>query len=180
MKSGRSAPIHLLLLLYILISGTYQIVAAVSLVVGVFDLRHQVQTPFEVGYELPTITSVEEAAQKAGLRAGDTIESLNGEPYWGRALFQKQRWYARPGDTMRFGVRHADGQRASVALPLIGYSSRPTVYELIFIIFLHLIVPLFCLGLGYWVALARPRDLNAWLILILLSFPGAVHCGLYL
>ena len=37
MKSGRSAPIHLLLLLYILISGTYQIVAAVSLVVGVFD-----------------------------------------------------------------------------------------------------------------------------------------------
>src|SRR5580704_1489480 len=75
---------------------------------------------------------------------------------------------------MRFGVRHADGQRASVVLPLTGDSSRPTVYELIFVIFLHLIVPLFCLGLGYWVALARPRDLNAWLILILLSFPGAV------
>ena len=47
------------------------------------------------------------------------------------------------------------------------------MYDLIFVIFLHLIVPLFCLGLGYWVALARPRDLNAWLILILLSFPGA-------
>jgi hypothetical protein len=30
---------------------------------------------------------------------------------------------------MRFGVRHADGQRASVALPLIGYPSLPTVYE---------------------------------------------------
>jgi len=171
--SGRSAPIHLLLLLYILISGTYQIVATVSLVVAVFDLRHQVRTPYDVGYEQPTITSVAEAAQKAGLRAGDTIESLNGEPYWGRALFQRERWYARPGDTMRFGVRHADGQRASVALPLIGDSSRPTVYELIFVIFLHLIVPLFCLGLGYWVALARPGDLNAWLILILLSFPGA-------
>jgi sigma-B regulation protein RsbU (phosphoserine phosphatase) len=173
MKSGRFLPVHLLLLLYILVSGTYQIVAAVSLVVGFFDLRHQVQQPFEVGYEHPTITSVEEAAQKAGLRAGDTIESLNGEPYWGRALFQKVRWYARPGGTMRFGVRHADGQRASVALPLMGYPSRPTVYEMIFTIFLHLVVPLFCLGLGYWVALARPRDLNAWLILILLSFPGS-------
>ena len=42
MKSARSLPVHLLLLLYILISGTYQIVAAVSLVVGFFDLRHQV------------------------------------------------------------------------------------------------------------------------------------------
>jgi hypothetical protein len=48
MKSARSLPVHLLLLLYILISGTYQVVAAVSLVVGFFDLRHQVHQPFEV------------------------------------------------------------------------------------------------------------------------------------
>ena len=38
MRSVRSLPVHLLLLFYILISGTYQIVAAVSLVVGFFDL----------------------------------------------------------------------------------------------------------------------------------------------
>src|SRR5258707_897974 len=47
MKSGRSLPVHLLLLLYILISGTYQIVGAVSLVIAFFDLRHQVPQPFE-------------------------------------------------------------------------------------------------------------------------------------
>ena len=51
MKSPRSLPVHLFLFLYILISGTYQIVAAVSLVVGFFDLRHQVHQPFEVGYD---------------------------------------------------------------------------------------------------------------------------------
>ena len=64
MKSARSFPAHLLLLLYIPISGTYQIVAPVSLVVGFFDLRHQVQAPFEVG-DYPTITNITEAAQKA-------------------------------------------------------------------------------------------------------------------
>src|ERR1700693_4183077 len=74
---------------------------------------------------------------------------------------------------MRLGGRHADGERATVVLPLSGDTTRPTVYESFFVIFLHMIIPLFCLGLGYWVVLARPRDLNAWLILILLSFPGS-------
>ena len=45
MKSARFLPVHLLLLLYILVSGTYQIMAAVSIVVGFFDLRHQVHLP---------------------------------------------------------------------------------------------------------------------------------------
>jgi hypothetical protein len=80
MKSARSVPIHLLLLLYILISGTYQVVAAVSIVVGFFDLRHQVHLPFEVDYKRPTITSVAEGAHKAGLKVNDTIESLNVSP----------------------------------------------------------------------------------------------------
>jgi phosphoserine phosphatase RsbU/P len=173
MKSARPVPIRLLLLLYILISGTYQIAGAVGIVVGFFDLRHQVHQPFEVDFNRPTITSVAEGAHKAGLRADDTIESLNGEPYRGQALLQKVRWYARAGDTMRLGVRHADGGRAVVLLPLTGDSSGPTVYESILIMLVHVIVPLLCLGLGYWVVLARPLDLNAWLILILLSFPGA-------
>ena len=41
MKSARWLPVHLLLLLYIQVSGTYQIMAAV----GFFDLRHQVHLP---------------------------------------------------------------------------------------------------------------------------------------
>ncbi|MEA3007798.1 MAG: phosphoserine phosphatase RsbU/P, partial [Acidobacteriaceae bacterium] len=172
MKSARSLPDHLLLLLYILISGTYQIVGAVSIVVAILDLRHQADQPFEVGYKPPTISSVTEAAQKAGLKVGDTIESLNGESYWGRALLQKVRWYARPGDTMELGLRHADGTQGSVALPLAG-EPPATVYGSISILLVHVVVPLFCLGLGYWVVLARPLDLNAWLILILLSFPGS-------
>ena len=48
MKSARSVPVHLLLSLYILISGTYQIVGAVSIVVAILDLRHQADQPFEV------------------------------------------------------------------------------------------------------------------------------------
>ncbi|MGH9655011.1 MAG: SpoIIE family protein phosphatase, partial [Bryobacteraceae bacterium] len=35
-------------------------------------------------------------------------------------------------------------------------------------------IPLFCLLLGYWVALARPFDLNAWLVLLILSYPESL------
>ena len=48
MKSARSLPVHFLLLLYILVSGTYQIAGAVSIVVAILDLRHQADQPFEV------------------------------------------------------------------------------------------------------------------------------------
>ena len=42
-----------------------------------------------------------------------------------------------------------------------------------------LVIPLFCLALGVWVAFARPFDPNAWFILILLSYPQAFNPGAF-
>jgi sigma-B regulation protein RsbU (phosphoserine phosphatase) len=39
-------------------------------------------------------------------------------------------------------------------------------------------VPLICLGLGYWIVAARPHDLNAWLVLFLLSATQALFGNL--
>jgi phosphoserine phosphatase RsbU/P len=168
----RSRAVYFLLFLYIAISLTYQIVAAVSLIVGYFNLRHQVREPFEVDYSQPRVTSVTEPAKRAGLRVGDTIESLNGAPYYGRALWQSTRWYAHVGDVLRVGVRRANGARSTVSIPLAGEApNNAPIGQTVFVIFMTIVVPLFCLCLGYWVALVRPKDLNAWLILILLSFP---------
>ena len=36
-----------------------------------------------------------------------------------------------------------------------------------------LLLPLLSLLIGYWVVAARPHDLNAWLVLALLSFSEA-------
>lgn len=182
MKPRRPLIPHLLLFLYIAISLTYQIVASVSLIVGYFDLRHQVQAPFEIAFERPVIASVKAPAKQAGLAVGDRIESLNGIPYKGRALWQGIRWYAHSGDVVRMGVLRKDGTRAAIAVPFSGLSKGALankspndihIAEAAFVIFLHIVVPLFCLALGYWVALARPQDLHAWFILILLSVPQA-------
>ncbi|HEX4227687.1 MAG TPA: SpoIIE family protein phosphatase [Bryobacteraceae bacterium] len=174
--------LYVLFCLYMAVSFSYQIVASVSLITGYFDLRHQVQTPFEPDYLRPVVNSVSDEAKRAGLRTGDIIVSLNGQPYRGRALWQRERWYARPGDTWRIGVRRPDGTQGSVAVSLKAFPQSATANsalngaslgEAVFIVFMQIVVPLFCLGLGYWVALARPADPNAWFILFLLSYPEA-------
>ncbi len=172
---------YLLLSIYIAISLAYQAASSVSLIIGYFDLRHQVREPFTVDFERPAITSVTEEAKKAGLKVGDTLESINGLSYTGPAQWQNTRWKAHAGDILRLVVRQSNLIR-KVSLRLIGYSSGRLANaaaeevnqgEGAFLIFLHIIVPLFCLALGYWVALARPTDPNALLILVLLSYPEA-------
>jgi phosphoserine phosphatase RsbU/P len=175
-RSRRSATrgLYAILFVYIVISLTYQVVGAVSLIVGGFDLRHQVQAPFDIAFDRPVLTDLSEAAKRAGLEAGDRLQSLDGIPYRGRALWQSTRWYAHPGDVLRVGVRRPNGTHAAVSVPLVGESGAVNVGDAIFLIFLHIVIPLLCLVIGYWVVLARATELNAWLILVLLTFPQAV------
>ncbi len=174
--------LYVLLGLYIAVTLTYQMVASVSLIVGYFDLRHQAQSPFEIDFLRPVISSVTDAAKRGGLTAGDAVLSINDEPYRGRAVWQQQRWYAHPGDVWRVRVRQPNGTEGTAVVPLKSISpqtsgnpasNEPQLGEASFVIFMQIAVPLFCLGLGYWVALARPQDPNAWFILVLLSFPEA-------
>jgi sigma-B regulation protein RsbU (phosphoserine phosphatase) len=166
--------IYALLFVYIAISLGYHLVGSVSLIVGYFDLRHQVQEPeFETNWYRPVVTSATGAAKQSGLAPGNIVESLNGVPYTGRAQMQADRWYALPGDNLDVGVRRSDGSRATFAIPLKGYSLQFHFGETVFAIVLQIVIPLVCLLAGYWVVFARPMDPNAWFILILLSYPQA-------
>jgi len=176
MRARVPRTVYALLFLYIAISLGYQILASVSLIIGYFDLRHQVQDPgLVIDAYGPIVSSVTEVPKKLGLAVGDTVESLNGSPYTGKAQLQSDRWYAHPGETLRVGIRKPDGSRATVAIPLSGFPDQVHTGDAIFIVIVVLIVPLACLFAGYWVALARPTDLNAWLVLIILTFPQAFN-----
>jgi len=166
--------LYALLIVYITISLGYAITGSAAFIVGYFDLRHQVTDPgVTIDDFRPVIADVDDGALQAGAAKGDIVESLDGIPYSGRALLQKIRFYAHPGDTLRMKLRSSDGARKTISIPLVGFAESPTISGAIFFILLQLIVPLACLLLGYWVVLARPTDLHAWLILILLSYPQA-------
>ena len=185
----RAAPksiIYALLLLYIGVAFAYQIVATASRLAEYRKVESKVFRPFEIADTNPVISKVTPEAEQAGISVGDTLQSLNGAPYYGHALWQHTIWAAHPGDLLHVGLVKPSGVSRTADVSLRGFpqgsltnnSLRQVDFErALFIVFIQLVVPLFCLGLGCWVALARPLDPNAWFILILLTYPSTYISG---
>ncbi len=185
-KAATPRVLYFLLFIYAGIAGTYEVANSFSTIIGIFNLRDQVQAPFQLYGNL--IESAETAAVHAGVAKGDTVLAINQLPFTGQALWQRIRWYARPGDTINLLVRKHNGTTLTATIPLEGYPKGWSVEDppvpttlpgAIFTLVVILVIPLFCLALGVWVALARPFDPNAWFILILLTYPQGLNPGAY-
>ena len=185
-KTARTRVLYAVLFIYAGIAGTYEIVNSISTIIGNFNLRNQVQAPFQLYGN--SILSPSAAATHAGIAKGDTVLAINQLPFTGQALWQRIRWYAQPGDTVSLLVRKQNGSTNTATIPLGGYPKGwsvedppepTTVLDAIFVLMVVIIVPLFCLALGVRVAFARPFDPNAWFILVLLTYPQAFNPGAF-
>jgi phosphoserine phosphatase RsbU/P len=149
--------------------------ATVCLQVGSIEAYlHQVPVNipgFLPGFARFTLEYVDHKAAAAGLNRGDILIAINGRPYTGRAVFLEELQRATPGSTLAVTVRSpgANSQertiRISVARGNGWKSSKP------FVIAAAVVMPVLCIGLGFWVVLVRPHDPLAWLLLgVLFSF----------
>lgn len=175
---------YALLFLYAGIAGIYEVANSFATTIGNFNLRNQVQTPLQLYGNL--IEGADTAAVHAGVTKGDTVLAIDHVHYTGEAVWQRIRWYARPGDNIAVLVRKQNGTTLTATVPLKGYPKGWSVEDpavpttlagAIFTLLVILVIPLFCLALGVWVAFARPLDPNAWFILILLTLPQAFNPG---
>ena len=173
MKTKTSPTAYVLLFLFIAISATYQFVGSAALISDFFNLRKNVHTPFELDFAHLVVTEVRPEAQNAGLAKGDIVDKVAGRTLTGQAQWQKLMWYAHPGNTLHVDAHTPTGKVKAVSIVLQGWQGKPPLTESVFVVFLHIVMPLLCLLLGYWVALARPGDRNAWWILVLLTYPQA-------
>ncbi len=183
-KAAAIRVLYALLFIYAGIAGTYAVVTSISSIIGNFNLRNQVQAPFQLYGNL--LFSPSAVATHAGIAKGDTVLAINRLPFTGTALWQRIRWYARPGDTVTLLVRKQNGNTLTATIPLEGYPKgwsvedppvRTTLPDHTLVLIAVIVVPLFCLALGVWVVLARPFDPNAWFILILLTYPQSFNPG---
>ncbi len=185
-KAATKGVLYALLLIYAGIVGTYEVANSVSTIIGNFNVRNQVQAPFQLYGNL--IESAETAAVHASVAKGDTVLAINGSRFTGQALWQRIRWYARPDDTVSLLIRKQSGATLTATIPLEGYPKgwsvedpavRTTLPDHIFVLIVVLVIPLFCVGLGVWVTFARPFDPNAWFLLVLLTFPQSFNPGAF-
>ena len=124
------------------------------------------------------ITFLNKSALEAGIRRGDQLISVEGRPYTGRNVIHDAIVGKRIGDPLTVTISRSDSD-GSAAEPItfpIGSAEGDneglsTAGKWLFVIMMTIVMPIFCLIVGFWVTALRPRDPLAWLLLgLLLSF----------
>jgi phosphoserine phosphatase RsbU/P len=134
-----------------------------------------VRAPFESGLRLATTTNLQKEALAAGLQPFDTVLTINGQPYASRNMLLGQIRRASPGDPITITYRHgSDAAIKSTSIRLAATESRKLTPFQISVNVVFAVLPFSCLLLGLWVVFARPRNLNAWLILGILCYFNAL------
>ncbi len=118
-----------------------------------------------------------------GLQNADRVLALNGTPVTGTAVFGEEMNKARPGDSLRVTVQPNDtsdpAAQKTVSVPLARAAPQNAIsIAQILNLLLLVIMPWFCLLLGFGLAAIRPRDIRAWLLLaLMLGFAGFFDPG---
>lgn len=130
--------------------------------------------PFWLTEPWPTIVSEGRKAARAGLKNGDRIVALDGIPA------------TSPGDVRQLIRNQALGAPVVVSVMRNGETSDHTVpvvgfrQDRWFAYLALLLLPWLSLALGFWVAVLRPKDVFAWMVLgLLLGMSQFVRPAIY-
>ncbi|HEX4170426.1 MAG TPA: GAF domain-containing SpoIIE family protein phosphatase [Bryobacteraceae bacterium] len=171
MRFGSLRPIWILIALYFAASLTYFIANNAAFYDRILHANRHIRDPFVVDSNL-AITHMTDEARAAGLSHGDVMESINGQPYHGEAQWTFFDRRAHPGEMMRIGIRSPHGEHRHIVLHLVqAHAPHLASDQWVIFIGLQTVCTLICLLVGLWVVIAKPRERNAWLILLLLTFP---------
>lgn len=110
-------------------------------------------------------------AAQAGIHDGDEVLSINGHAYRGSSDWAQPYDRTPAGGTIAVVVR-ADpaSPERTVTLPVRAKPSES--WRVIGEVSLFFLLPGICVLLGFWVAVQRPHDPMAWLLLgLMLTFP---------
>ena len=144
----------------------YQVRATIAAFPAFFS-PDSAEWPFHPIYSegQPVAAFVRAEAQRAGLHENDILVAVNGRPFKGTAVFGEALAKAKPGDTLAVTARMPGPTvERTITIPL----DRPTKgagWAVASVVILKMVLPFFSILLGFWVALVRPRDRLAWLLL---------------
>ena len=156
------------LCLLLAVSLTYHVRELI--LVGESLSRDPVQYPFVITFGSIQSKGLQPEALSAGVRAGDSVLTVFGQPYRGPADLVVFLHKAHPGDRLDVQVRSSAGQVTNASILLKAPADPPTTRQIVLLL-VGITVPLFCIALGGWVAAVRITDPIAWIFLgMMISF----------
>ena len=179
MKPKKNPPVLqyvCLAVLFVLASG-YHVRALMYEFPNYFHL-HVVAYPFIPEYQRGKAVAefVGGTAQRAGLRSNDVLLAVNGHPMSGLAVFGEVIRTAKPDDLLTVEVLHP-GETTPLPVTIRLWQAAAPGFSLpaASIWAMKLVVPTFCILLGFWVAAVRPRDPSAWCLCLIMLFFSAFY-----
>ncbi|RSL17916.1 sigma-B regulation protein RsbU (phosphoserine phosphatase) [Edaphobacter aggregans] len=137
--------------------------------------RYLARVPFFGNTRGATLTSLLPEATAAGLKADDTILTVNGRPFTGNIVLSQEVRHSQPNQLLDVTfVRPGNSapSHASIVLAPI-HTQATTLWGWIVLTVISLLAA-FCLFTGLYVVLAKPRNPHAWLILGILGYFDAL------
>jgi phosphoserine phosphatase RsbU/P len=180
----KSRYLYILLAALFLIAVTYQARFTVEALREDFYASEQVREPFVLEDVDPVIKSLRPEGEEGGLRVGDRVLAVGERALKGTSVLDQLAAKAQPGEALSVTVVRAGegGKEEEKRLTVrwaAAQTSRPNLSEWLPYTIAFIIMPVFCLLLGFWVALMRPRDPLAWVLLgLMLSFAQLRSVGM--
>jgi sigma-B regulation protein RsbU (phosphoserine phosphatase) len=154
------------------LASAYQIRSAMYAFPNYFHLK-VAAFPFVATYERgrPVLQFVTKSARQAGVRNNDILLAANGRPLTGLAVLGEAIRTAKPGETLTVQfLRPGETIPRSATIPLEQATAPPISLSAASLLAVKLVVPTFCILIGFWVTAVRPRDPSAWCLLLIMLF----------
>jgi sigma-B regulation protein RsbU (phosphoserine phosphatase) len=148
------------------IAGGYQVRATIAAFPAYLS-PNSAQWPFHPEYVhgQPVAEFIRTEGQQAGLHENDVLVAINGRAFTGTAVFGEALASAKPGDQFEVAARTAGAENTRTLTITLARPEKITGWAVASVFLLKVGLPFFSILLGFWVALVRPRDRLAWLLL---------------
>jgi sigma-B regulation protein RsbU (phosphoserine phosphatase) len=164
---------YALLIALFVIAASYQARFVERRMIFLLRPAEMIEWPVSLSWLSNEITSSRASASEAGVRKGDRLIAVNGISYTGLRVLADAIYGKQPGDSITLTIQHVDGEQMSaeetVTVQISSTSgATPDAVAWLFVIVSTMVIPLFCLIVGFYVVAIRPRDKLAWLMLALM------------
>ena len=179
MKKNPPIVQYIVLSILFIAACAYQVRATIFAFPGFLDPQ-AAAWPFVPDYSngQPKVEFAHTNTIEAGIHNDDVITAVNGRPFTGLAVYGEEISKAKPGELFEVTVRSPNSTAERTIGVTLPAPPRQLNWAVALVGMLKIVLPVFSILLGFWVAFVRPRDLSAWLLLgVLLGLCNIYSAG---